>query len=319
MQSNSSMLKMYLTGQSIPLSSIKLCTDWNLHPWEFGIIPAELEESLTLNGIIHPPLVIADSAKAFTVISGAKRLEFARRISGLSPLYCMVLAKDTPPHIILNLLFADQSATSNISLAEKARFVEIACRLFSIDDVERTYQKKLQLRPGRSTISGLLNILQQDQIIIKEIHAGRLQDRMVSEILSLPEESDKLALVQLFKSCGMGDGKQKRFFTLIRDIALREGLTISAYLQQKKIRAILDHEEINVPQKIHHLGELLQQENSPSYSLAERAFVKQVKELHLPINYSISHSPSFERDEITLSITFKNIDACKNFLLQEQR
>jgi sulfite reductase alpha subunit-like flavoprotein len=142
---------------------------------------------------------------------------------------------------------------------------------------------------------------------------------MVSEILLLPDENDKLALVQLFKNCGMGDGKQKRFFTLIRDIALREGLTISSYLQQEKIRAILDHEEMNVPQKIHHLGDLLQQELSPSYSLAERDFVKQLKELHLPTNYSISHSPSFERDEITLTIAFENIAACKNYLLQKQR
>lgn len=310
---------MYLTCQSIPLSSIKLCTDWNLHPWEFGIIPPELEESLTLNGIIHPPLVLADSAKTFTVISGAKRLEFAGRLSESSHLYCMVLAKDTPHHLILNLILADQNTTSKISLAEKARFVEIACRLLNIEDVESLYQKKLQLRTGRSTISDLLRILQQDQIIIKEIHGGRLQDRMVSEILSLTEESDKLALVELFKSFGMGDGKQKRFFTLIRDIALREGLTISSYLQQEKIRAILDHKEMNVPQKIHHLGDLLQQEISPSYSLAERDFVKLVKELHLPINYSISHSPSFERDEITLSITFKNIAACKKYLLQEDQ
>jgi hypothetical protein len=296
-----------------------LCTDWNLHPWEFEIIPAELEESLTLNGIIHPPLVIADSAKAFTIISGAKRLEFAKRLSGSSPLYCMVLEKDAPPYLILNLILADQSTTSKISLAEKARFVEIACRLLNIEDVVNIYQKKLQLRTGRSTISDLLRILQQDEIIIKEIHAGRLQDRMVSEILLLPDENDKLALVQLFKNYAMGDGKQKRFFSLIRDIALREGLTISSYLQQEKIRTILDHEEMNVPQKIHHLGDLLQQELTPSYSLAEKDFVKQVKELHLPINHSISHAPSFERDEITLSITFKNIAACKNYLLQNER
>lgn len=310
---------MYLTCKSIPLSSIKLCTDWNLHPWEFGIIPAELEESLTLNGIIHPPLVLADSAKTFTVISGAKRLKFAGRLPESSHLYCMVLAKDTPHQLILNLILADQNTSSKISLAEKARFVEIACRLLNTEDVVSLYMKKLQLKTGRSTITDLLRILQQDEIIIKEIHAGRLQDRMVSEILSLPEESDKLALVQLFKSFGMGDSKQKRFFALIRDIALREGLTISSYLQQEKIRAILDHEEMNIPQKIHHFGVLLQKEVSPSYSLAESDFVKQVKELRLPTNYSMSHSPSFERDEITLSITFKDIAACKNYLLQNQR
>jgi hypothetical protein len=308
---------MNLTCQSIPLNSIKLLTDWNLHPWEFDIIPEELEESLTLNGIIHPPLVIADSEDSFTIVSGAKRLEFARRFFSPSPIDCMVLPKDTAPSLILNLILADQSNTSKISLAEKARFVEIACRLLKMEDVESIFQRKLQLKNGRSTIPNLLEILQQDEIIIKEIHAGRLQDRMVSEILSLPEETDKLALVQLFKNFGMGDGKQKRFFSLIRDIALREGSSITSYLQKEKIRAIVEHEEMNIPQKIHHLGDLLQHEINPSYSLAESVFGKQIKELQLPVNYSISHSPSFEKDEITLSITFKNLAACKYYLSQQ--
>jgi hypothetical protein len=229
----------------------------------------------------------------------------------------MVLPKDIAPCLILNRILADQSNTSKISLAEKARFVEIACRLLKMEDVVSIFQRKLQLKNGRSTIPNLLKILQQDEIIIKEIHAGRVQDRMVSEILSLPEDSDKLALVQLFKNFGMGDGKQKRFFSLIRDIALREGSSITSYLQKEKIRAIVEHEEMNIPQKIHHLGDLLQQEINPSYSLAESEFVKQIKELQLPVNYSISHSPSFEKDEITLSITFKNITACKDYLGQQ--
>ncbi len=107
---------------------------------------------------------------------------------------------------------------------------------------------------------------------------GRIQDRMVLEILSLPEETDRLALVQLFKNLGMGDGKQKRFFNLIRDIALREGSSISAYLQKKEITAILDHQEMNIPQKIQHLGSLLQHEFTPSIFTGRRGLCKKGQE-----------------------------------------
>jgi hypothetical protein len=76
---------------------------------------------------------------------------------------------------------------------------------------------------------------------------------------------------------------------------------------------------MNIPQKIDRLGCLLQQESFPSSSMAEGNFVKQVKNLRLPENYSISHSPFFEKDEITLSIGFKNFAACKQFLDRQQK
>ena len=310
---------MFLSYQSIPLDSIHFNTDWNLHPWEFRTITKELQESLALNGVIHPPLVIADSETTFAIVSGARRIEFMRRFVGSSHINCMVVEQDAPHSFILNLILADQSCTFELSLAEKARFVEIALNFLKPEEVISAFQEKLQLKNRRSTIPDLLNILKQDEQIIREIHAGRLQDRMVSEILSLPEKTDRLALVQLFMNLGMGNGKQKRFFNLIRDIAFREGSSITTYLQKKEITAILDHKELNIPQKIHHLGSLLQAEMTPSSSMAEQIFIKQVKSLQLPANQSISHSPSFEKDEITLSITFKNFADCEQYLSQQQK
>jgi hypothetical protein len=71
---------------------------------------------------------------------------------------------------------------------------------------------------------------------------------------------------------------------------------------------------MNIPQQIHHLGALLLQQTNPSSSQAEEVFIKQVKALYLPKNYAVSHSPSFEKDEITLSITFKNFAECEQYL-----
>lgn len=310
---------MSLSYQSIPLDAIDFTPAWNLHPWEYRVIPPELQENLTLNGVIHPPLVIADSAQTFAIVSGARRIEFVRRSSGLSHIDCLVVDKEAPHSIILNLILADQGCVSPLSLAEKARFIEIACQFLEMEDIATLFRTKLQLKNGRSALPDVLKILQQDVKIIREIHAGRLQERMVAEILSLPEKSDRLTLVQLFKDLGMGDGKQKKFFYLIRDIAFKNGSSISAFLQKEDIRAILDHAEMNIPQQIHHLGNLLQQEINPSSSLAEGAFSKQVKTLQLPANYAISHSPSFEKDEITLSITFKNFAECQHYLSQKSK
>lgn len=305
---------MSFSYQSIPLDAIDFTPAWNLHPWEYRVIPPELQENLALNGVIHPPLVIADSAQTFAIVSGARRIEFVRRSSNPSHIDCLVVDKEAPHSIILNLILADQSCASPLSLAEKARFIEIACQFLKMEDIATLFRTKLQLKNGRSVLTDVLKILQQDEEIIREIHAGRLQERMVAEILTLPEKSDRLALVQFFKGLGMGDGKQKKFFNLIRDIAFRKGSSITAFLQKEDIRAILDHAEMNVPQQIHHLGSLLQQEIHPSSSLAEGLFAQQVKTLQLPANYTISHSPSFEKDEITLSITFKNFAECQHYL-----
>jgi hypothetical protein len=308
---------MSFSYQSIPLDSINFTPSWNLHPWEFSVIPPELQENLTLNGVIHPPLVIADSAETFAIVCGAKRIEFVRKCSGSSHVDCLVVAKETPLNSILHLILADQSCVSPLSLAEKARFIQIASQFLKMEDIATLFKSKLQVKNGRSALQDLLKILQQDEQIINEIHAGRLQERMVAEILSLPEESDRLTLVQLFKNMGMGDGKQKKFFSLIRDIAFRKGSSITAFLQKKDIRAILDHAEMNIPQQIHHLGSLLQQEINPSSSLAEEVFAQQVKTLRLPEKYQVSHSPSFEKDEIIVSITFKNFAECQQYLHQK--
>ena len=309
---------MYLSCRSIPLNSINYSVEWNLHPWDARTIPPDLQEDLALNGIIRPPVVIADSANTFTVVSGARRIEFARRFPGSSQIDCMVLDKNAPHSFILHLILTDQSCTSSLSLAEKARFVELACRFLKMEDVAAIFQTKLQLKKGRSAIPDLLRILAQDEEIIREVHAGRLQDRMVAEIFSLQEADDRLTLIRLFRNLGMGDGKQKRFFNLIRDIAFRQGSSIAAYLRQKEITAILDHQEMNIPQKIDHLGNKLQQDLAPSSTQAEEVFIKQVKSLQLPANHALSHSPSFEKDEITLAITFKNFAECEQYLRKQQ-
>ena len=95
--------------------------------------------------------------------------------------------------------------------------------------------------------------------------------------------------------------------------------TITSYLQKGEILEILNHQEMKIPQKMEHFGNQLKQAISPASLLAEEAFVRQVAGLQLPTNHSNSQSPSFEKDEVTLSITFKVFAACVQYLSQQEQ
>ncbi|MFH0780791.1 MAG: hypothetical protein V2B20_02420 [Pseudomonadota bacterium] len=262
-------------------------------------------------GILHKPILLAREGNSFDILCGFKRLLFALSITHqIECVECLVFAKDIEAKIILDTLLTEQSLSKPLSLAEKARFVEICSRFLSHRDIVSVYLERLQLRKQISTIGELENILRQDPMIIAEIHNGRLQEKMVAEILRLPANSDRIAIVRFFRALALGDSKQKRFFGFIRDLAFRQNSPLAEYLTSPPVSEILTHPVLNVPQKIQHLNIYLQQQLCPMYAKAEEDFACQVRDLQLPPQCTISHSPSFEKDTVTLSITFNNFTDC---------
>ncbi len=296
--------------RTIATASIDFTTEWSLHPWASTAISDELRDSFGRVGILHKPILLPKAGARFDIICGFRRLYFLSLSTIAEKIECLVIAQPSEPAKILDILLADQGLCQPLSLAEKAQFVQICSRFFSRPKIVGDYLERVHLPKRPATINELLAILDQDPLMIAEIHAGRLQDKMVSELLRLPEQSDRIALILLFKELAMGDGKQKRFFTLIRDISFRQGSSVAAYLKTPAIQEIVKNPGLNTPQKILHLGNLLQHQLNPSFSQTEGNFVKRVGNLHLPACCTLSHSPSFETDEVTLSISFKNFSDC---------
>jgi ParB family chromosome partitioning protein len=296
--------------RTIASASIDFTTEWSLHPWASAAISDELSDSFGRTGILHKPIVLAKAGGRFDIISGFRRLCFLVSSTKAERIDCLVLARTSKPAAILDILLTDQGLFQPLSLAEKAQFIQICSLFFDQKEIVAIYLERLHLPKRSSIINDLTVILGQDPLMITEIHAGRLQEKMVSELLRLPEQADQIAMIRLFKELAMGDGKQKKFFTLIRDISFRQGSSVAAYLKTPAIQEIVNNQGLNTPQKIFHLGNLLQQQIHPSFSQAEGDFVKRVGSLHLPACCTLSHSPSFETDEVTLSISFKNFSDC---------
>ena len=289
-------------------------SNWCLHPWENDYNSSELKSSIIRTGIIHPPFLLPLSDGRFEIVSGRKRLLIACGDLHLDKLGCFVLTDDVPMLSVLDLLLTDQIHTGPLSYAEKAQFIKIALRYITKEKIIEQFSERLEIRKQPSVINEMLAILDLPIDIITEIHSGRLQNRMIMELLRLRHAEDRLTMVSFFKELSLGGGKQRKFFSLIRDLACRNRTSIADYMDSDEIQRIIKHREMNIPQKVQHLGSFLQRELTPSSQAAEDRFTILTKSLGLPENISLDHSPAFETDEVTLSIRCKNIQECKEIV-----
>jgi hypothetical protein len=307
---------MQLPIRSLPLSSLKLADTWNLHPWDLRRAIPELAASFTRLGVLHPPVVVEDGP-CFSCLAGYRRLQHHLSALHRNPdakINCLVVPENSGVDLLLEIILCDQQSSAPLSLPEKARFVSIASNHLEEREVARNYFGRLGLANRPSTFNLLRDLLQQDTLIIDEAHADRLAPNMVESLLQLRSGSDRLELVRFFTRLHLGTGKQKRFFSLIKDICHRDGVSIKYFLQSDAIVSILEPEEVNVPQIINNLGKALERDLSPRYTLAEKEFGSKVRELELPPGHQISHCPYFEKDEVTLSITFESLEQCRSYL-----
>jgi hypothetical protein len=286
---------------------------WNIHPWDDDCYSEELKNSIIKTGILHPPFLLQHQDKKFEVVSGHKRLLIAHNYLESEKIGCFILPEKLPAESTLDLLLTDQSNVP-LSLAEKARFIQIATEYMTKEEIVKNFSARLEIREQTSAINEMLDILDMDISIVKEIHSGRLQFKMTGELLRIKSPADRLALVSLFRDLSLGGGKQKKLFSLIRDLAYRNQISISDFLKSDSLQHILNHKEMNPPQKTQHLGNFLQEKLTPTYLESENNFANFSKELKLPKNFSLSHSQAFETDAVTLSIVFKNSKECRQLL-----
>lgn len=304
---------MLFSLQHVSFRQLQSTGKWNIHPWDNNRYSEELKNSIIQTGIIHPPFLLQHPDKKFDIVTGHKRLIIADKHLESDKIACYILPENFPKQAILDLLLTDQSSTP-LSLAEKAQFIRIATECMTKDEIIRNFSGKLEISEHTSAIDEMEKLLTMNTEIIKEIHGGRLQYKMIRELLRIKNPEDRLALVSLFKTLSLGGGKQKKLFSLIRDLAYRSNRSISDFLQSDELQHILNHKETNPPQKAQHLGNFLQTKLTPTYLESEKHFANFSKELQLPENCSLSHSRAFETDSLTLSIVFKNSRECRQLL-----
>lgn len=308
---------MLLTQIQLPLEAISRFHPYSLHPWDLQELPPELEDSFTRVGILNPPLVRKDDNGGYTIVSGTRRIQFLRAIHKDTTVHCRLLARDCPQEILLEMILTEQLLSeSSLSLGEKASFLHIARELHPTAEIEG-YKKRLGLKNLRRFSRLLKPLYTHGGPFLKEMHKGLLGETAVAEIFQLKRHQDRLAFVELVTGLGIGEGKQRRLLELLRDVALKTGQDIQTLLKKEQFSNLFGKDIKNQPQHYQKLLVMLSHWLHPASTEAEQAFKKEIDSMNLPSGYSLSPSQAFEKDEVTLSIVFADLQQCKKYLADE--
>ena len=118
-------------------------------------------------------------------------------------------------------------------------------------------------------------------------------------------------LLKLFSNLKLGLNKQRELLTLLKEISLREEISIFEMLSENQISEIFECKDLNRVQKAQKIRMVLKQRRFPSITKAEQEFEMLIKRLKLGGDMKLMPSKNFEGNNFTLNIYFRTLDELK--------
>ncbi len=280
-------------------------SSWELRPsLPDSYLTHQSSESIRRIGLLYQPIVQQSSDGSFEFITGRRCFTTFQTIYPETAIWCRVVADNTPAKEILGLVFEENSRSHPLSVIERAHFFQLCDQLLDSNQKAELF-KQLELQVNPHIINRTLELLQLEPPVQTALITENIPEIVARELLKL-NNADQKAVFALFMQLNIGGGKQRRMLALLRDLVGRQGVSVVEYLRKNEIQNILNHPEMNVPQKAQSLLQFLQNLLSPSLLEAETHFTAWKSALKLPENCDITHSQAFEQDTVVLSVTFKN-------------
>lgn len=290
---------------------------WSLHPFLDEKPSRLLKQSFEELGVLHPPTVQQSTGGRFELICGRKRFYALQQYYNQTNLNCLILPPELPARTFLLYILTDQQLHSPLSPMETAFFLHYCLRKIDEKDVISFFLPRLGYRPHKDILNQYTDLLKLEERIQLQIHHGFIGEKLAFEFVDLPN-NDRMIFSLLIESLQPGAGKLRRLISLSRDIAQRKHQSIASLFGELPFRQIIEHQEMNPPQKVHSLLELLQKIFYSRSDDAEKVFTDRIRRLDLPNSHTVTHSLNFEKNDVFLTIRFPDLQSCENSWLRNQ-
>ena len=279
----------------------------SLTPEEARKPSPELLESVARSGILHPPVLREQGRASMEIVTGRRRLMAAGETLHSISTICLVLPADTLPAETLAINLEDTLLRGNITVVEQAIFFQKILAHLDENEAARRFLPAMGLEPHPHHLHTLLPLLGLEEHLLTALHEGRLHEAVARELLDL-NFTDRLSLYELMEMLSLSVGNQKKISATCRELAVRQNTSVMALLCRPEVREILDPDETNIPQKTARLMQWFTEQRFPRLAEAEHDFRAFAASLKLPRGVALSHSPSFEQDQVHLSLPFADRD-----------
>jgi len=284
---------------------------WSISPRPTYDVNENLRRSIDRYGILHPPLVRENTAGIYAIVAGRKRLLALRSLQKNSTCYCLSLSSRTPDIEVFDILLAEIQLFRQLSIAEKAIFLQKIASLADERQIVRKFMPRLDLAPDPLVLQQTLKLLELEEPILLGMHRGYVNETIARDFIALPGQDRKI-LFEIIAALRPSFSNQKKLFHICKELAGRENKSIAGLLDNDEVHAILHHQNANQPQKTKTLMTWLINRQKPRSTLAEEDFCRFVAAIRLPKNVSVTHTPFFEDDNVTLSISFRNRESLQH-------
>lgn len=259
-------------------------------------------ESIERFGLLYLPLLHPLADGGYEILTGRRCYLFFHSLGHEPEVPCRILVEGLSTSQVLALIHEEYTMRRSLTEIEQAHYLQLCQLKLSTEDQRRLFAT-LNLPVNPSALQRLLDLLSLDPPLQEALMTGEISVNIARELFKL-STSDRTAVFSLFRRLNIGGGKQKRMLSLLRDLAGRDDVSLREYIGREPFQAILNHPEMNVPQKSQAILHLLQHNHYPALNEAEYQFKNWEKGLVLPDNCAVTHSPAFEQDAVTLSVTF---------------
>lgn len=283
---------------------------YDIHPFlEDAQLDNDIARSIQMIGLLTPPVIIEKTGGKYETICGRQRILHLRSLNRTC-CYCQLLPDQCSAENILTIILEDQFATGPLTIVEQACFIKICKQMLS--DRKRRNSFLQSLLPGRITKGNqyLTPLAELEKSIQSAIHHGRISEKIVSGILHF-NSIDQSILLSLIESLKIGGNNQKKLIVQLRDILRRNETSLATFIEDEKLQKILSNIELDRSEKASRFLEHIQRLHQPLLTSSQDSFDLQIKELKLPDSITITPTSSFEKDDVTLNVRFRSLEAFK--------
>ncbi|MDD5758292.1 MAG: ParB N-terminal domain-containing protein [Desulfobulbaceae bacterium] len=289
--------------KSIPVKLIDR-EDMRFSLLPFDIPPGkELLEQISKIGILHPPLIKATASGAFQIVAGRKRLQIINELMKQSSCDCLIIPEEFDALATLELSLRESLLGGPISPLAKATFFKKALALCPMDEAAHRFLPLLKMSPHPYLLQQIVSLTSLEEPLALALHEGRLDEKTALALSNLSFR-DRFALFEMVDTLQLSVSNQRKITAICQDLAKRQESSIHALLSLGELKEIIDYQESNLPQKTARVMRFLSEKHAPNLAAAEKKFAETNNRLNLPKGLSLSHTQSFEKDELTLSATF---------------
>lgn len=258
--------------------------------------------------LVSPPLLLTVPAgRRMQVLSG---WDILPTLPPNSALGCLLLPAETTRATCLELALAAIQTQRPVTPLEQANCWKKAEEWLGSEEAGRRFGPRLELY-RRYPPPHLARLLDLPANQAAALQAGRLEVSAAFRLLDLDEKSGAL-LFQAIALLHLSSSNQKKFLETCLDLVVREGTSIAELLSRPEARMILGGNLVNPPQQAVRLLAWLNELRHPRLHAATRDLQAFTANLSLPKGVSLAPSPSFERDNLRLTIDFRNRTELEN-------